>query len=334
MPTNVPQTTLVNPQPLGTAMLSEALEQNMIAFLDWGFLNIGNFVNVSPTVVSGTVIDQVGPYNSGVFTQLQPTIDSNYPNAGYAWNGFRGNWVWESGLSTTTQPIKISGVWVDGVFRPLPAAGGAYAGYVNYPDGQVIFTRGIGTPHTVQAQFSYKYVSFYSANLPFFNEVMFNSWRTDDSSYAQIGSGSYDTVVAQSRVNLPVVFVEVVPKRRPHPYALGGGEYILQDVLCHVIAENRQDRNNICDYLCNQYQKSFWLYDINKMAQSGAFPLDYRGTTITNPLCYPDLVSTSGYYWRNCYVFNVDVQDYQSRQPAWHRGTVRMTIRVNMGELT
>ena len=68
--------------------LINELEENMKAYLDWGFLNIGAYVNVD--------IPTSGLYG-GTFHQLKTTDTPGYKN-GQVWQSPKKDWVWESGF--------------------------------------------------------------------------------------------------------------------------------------------------------------------------------------------------------------------------------------------
>ena len=95
---------------VGKTTLSQQLQDNLVEFFSWGLIDKGGFFNVN--------IPAVGLYG-GNKHQLRLVDDPNY-TAGQVWEGYRNNWVWESGLSTSTQPIAVSGVFVGfGLFNPF-----------------------------------------------------------------------------------------------------------------------------------------------------------------------------------------------------------------------
>ena len=90
--------------------LINELEENMKAFLDWGFLNIGGYVNVN--------IPTSGLYG-GTFHELKTTDTPGY-KVGQVWQSAKKDWVWESGfywndgINDNNTPNSISGVVVNG----------------------------------------------------------------------------------------------------------------------------------------------------------------------------------------------------------------------------
>mgnify|MGYP001387579253 CR=1 FL=1 len=84
---------------LGDTTLSAKVQLNLIAFFDWGIMDKGGYLNVD--------IPSTGVYG-GDMHKLRLVDDPNFTN-GQIWEGFKRNWVWESGINaTTTQPTRIS----------------------------------------------------------------------------------------------------------------------------------------------------------------------------------------------------------------------------------
>ena len=101
---------------------------NFLSFYDWGFLDAGQFYNIH--------IPQSGIYG-GDRHKLRVASTPNYAS-GKVWEGYRQNWVWESGIDgTTEQPTTISGVFVDDTFYATGNTTKPF--YVDYPNGRVVF---------------------------------------------------------------------------------------------------------------------------------------------------------------------------------------------------
>ena len=152
-----PHTKLANLSNAQDVTLSNILLDNLIAFYDWGFLDRGSFYNIK--------IPQSGIYG-GDRHKLRLVDDPNY-NDGQVWEGYRKNWVWESGINaTTTQPTSISGVFVDGTFYATGNLSKPF--YVDYPNGRVVFDSAIAT--TSDGQVSK------------FTQMMHERWHRSNSS--------------------------------------------------------------------------------------------------------------------------------------------------------
>ncbi|MFO7745710.1 MAG: hypothetical protein R6V36_10045 [Psychroflexus sp.] len=262
---------------IGTPSLTEVIEDNIVTYIDWGFLELGAFFNID--------IPSSGAYG-GDRHKLRSINDPRYTD-GQIWEGYRQNWVWESGLDYSTQPTSISGIFVDGEFYPK---GSGY--HINYKNGQVVFDTPIDTSSEVKLEYSHKWItSIGSDNLSWLQQLQTHSFRTDDRLLSA-NSGIWNKL-ADSRLQLPFVAVETVNKEY-EGYQLGGGQWARTEVLLHVVAENAQTAKRISSILSSQNEKTIYLFDPGKMADDNAFPLDYRGEIASGALCYPDLISPTG----------------------------------------
>lgn len=313
MPTH---TSLKGVSNISSSLLNQQLEANLVSFFDWGTLNIGGFANVD--------IPNSGTFG-GTPYRLSLVKDPRYTD-GQVWQGFRQNWVWESGLSHSSQPISISGIYVNNTFRPL---GSGYI--IDFPRGRVIFDTAISATGTVHLAYSYKYINYISTDdIPWFKEVQYNSLRIDDASFNLVGSGNW-AIFAENRIQLPAVIVEAVPRRRFKGYELGGGQYCYQDVQFHILAETPWDRKQIIDIISYQNEKTIYLYDKNVLKSQNMFPIRYDGYLNNNPRTYPNLVEGSG-FWKEMVFKDMGVIGNPINAPLYS-ATVKMTAEVIMGEL-
>ena len=201
--------------------------------------------------------------------------------------------------------------------------------YVNYPLGQVIFDTAISTSSTVKASYSYRYVQIYNADqLPWWQELQFSSLRADDTHFTQTGDYGEWSIGGQHRIQLPTIVIEAIPRGTSKGYQLGDGSLVVnQDVLFHVITEDRHTRNQLLDICRLQNHKTIWLYNSNHIAAASGFALDYRGTLVGTKM-YPDLVDTDGYRWEKCYFSNAVVSALETPNPKLYAGVVRVTAEI------
>lgn len=307
---------------IGESTLCDQLKSNLVQFFNWATLEAGGFSNA--TRITST------PYASPA--QLRPADDPNFTD-GRVWEGSRHDWVWESGLEYTYQPIQISGVYVNNTFYSSGTTG-AYAHKIDYPNGRVIFDNSVSVTGTVEVNHSYRYFTFYTSDTPWFKEVLFNSYRTDDAQFLQRSSGVWD-VLSQNRIQLPAVIVETVPRRELRPYQIGGGQWVTQDVLFHILSENTWDRDKLIDIITYQKDRTLLSFDKNAMVDNDKFPLDYNGSLRTGALCYPDLVKSSGdggYFWKKIFIKNMTTQESASHPPLF-RAVVRGSFEIDFPEI-
>lgn len=298
--------------------LNNELQDNIIEFLEWSLLEKGNYFNVTIGELSSDGDD---------YSRLRLSSNSNYPQ-GQAWEGFRSNWIWQSGISYSPAPLVgtnntkpgISGVYVNDTFYPSSTTG-TYSHKVDYYNGRIIFNNAIPTDSKVQAEYSYKYINiFYSNSLPWLAEVQYRSLDVPENF---INKTKFD-LPSESRVQLPAIAVELVPRRTLRGYQLGGGQFVSTDVLFHCLAEDEYTRNKLVDIISLQNDKTIYMFDSNRVAQSGAFPLDYAGVPVSGALRYPDLIQN--YYRGSFRTKNTIVQGMKLINSNFYAGIVRMTM--------
>jgi len=302
--------------------LGNEIQDNLVEFFDWALLEKGNYQNVT--------LGELSPNNND-YSKLRISSNPNYPS-GMAWEGFRQNWIWQSGISFSPPPIVgsdnaipgISGVYVDDAYYPSSTSGD-YAHKVDYYNGRIIFDNPISTGSKVQAEYSYKYINIiYANNLPWLREIQYKSLDFP-ASFNSNDKGEF-TIPSENRVQLPAIAIEVVPKRTMRGYQLGGGQWVDTDVIFHCLAEDAFTRNKLVDIISLQNEKTIWMFDSNKIANSGDFPLDYRGVPVSDALRYPDLVDT--YFKGKMRFKNSTVQNMDVINSNFYAGIVRMTIET------
>lgn len=300
---------------IGDSLTNDQLASNMVEFLSWAFLGIGAFTNVNrPT--SG--------YYGGMPYRLRLSEDPNY-SKGQVWEGFRSNWVWESGIDYTAySPVSISGVYLNNNFLPLNSSG-HYSYKINYPLGRVVFASSLPPNSQVEVNFSYKNINVCQADSPWFKELQFNSLRVDNSHFNLYGSGNWSTS-AQNRLQLPAIVVEVVPRRTLKPYQQGGGQWIYQDVLFHIFAETSVERGNLMDILTYQKHKKIASFDKNIISSANAWPLDFDGSIAPSAVCYPDLIRL--YPGFDAYFFDTASFESDNLSPGFFSGIVRAQMEM------
>jgi len=262
---------------------------------------------------------------------LRPVKDPRYTD-GQIWEGFKSDWVWESGITFSPTPIIASGVNVGGTFYATPSTGTDYEHYIDYPNGRVVFANTVSTSSRVEANFSYRIISFVPANKPFFQELMFESNRIERSTYLQMGSGDWGQL-SDIRRSLPAIGVEVVPNRTFRPYQLGGGQWVDQDVALYIMTENNFDKNQWIDILSMQNDKSLYLINRKILKESGSYPydLDYRGAPVDDPIQYPLLTQPTGdngYRWTKGWISNAVGESMDPINGWLYRGVVSLTTTI------
>jgi len=316
---------------LKDATLNNEIQDNLIEFFDWGLLEKGNYFNIN--------IPTSGVYG-GDKHRLRLVDDPNY-TYGQVWEGFRENWVWQSGVSYSPAPLVsednvnpgVSGVYVGGAFYPTTTVG-SYAHHVNHHYGRVVFDSAIATDSIVTAEYSYKWVNIvYADNVPWLREIQYNSRRIDNSEFLSEKKGDWDQL-AQTRFQLPAIAIEIVPRRSFVGYQLGGGQIVYTDVLFHIMAEEEYMRNKLIDVITFQNEKTIFSYGSNLLSKDNNYPIDYRGVPNSGALRYPELVRTTseGGYRNNRIRFSsMTSQDMTTVHPNLYTAIVRCRTEVILG---
>ena len=302
--------------------LSNDIQDGLVEYFDWALLDKGNYFNVTK--------GELAP-NGKDYSKLRLSSNDHY-NAGQVWEGFRKNWIWQSGVDSSPAPLVgdnkekpgISGVYIDGSFEPTSGVG-PYAHYIDYFNGRVIFDTAIPTGTTIQTEHSYKYINVtYANNVPWLKELQTNTLQPT-SSFFDRDTGSWD-IPPESRLQLPAIAIEVVPLRRFKGYQIGGGQWVYTDVLFHCIAEDEVTRNQLVDIVSLQNDKRIDLFNSNEIDASGDFPLDYRGSPVPSALSYPDLMEK--HEGGSMILSNSTVQEMVMVNTNIFGGIVRMTTEV------
>jgi len=265
------------------ASYSNEIKDALVEYFDWGLLEKGNYFNVN--------LGEMAP-NGQDYSKLKLVTDNAYPS-GCVWEAFRKNWVWQSGIvgvaghpspivgSDNTYP-GISGVYVNGGFKPITSTG-VYSHFVDYYNGRIIFNNSLPSTSLVQAEFSYKWINvLYANDVPWLRQIQLNSDNPSVDNTAVMNPAM--------RIQLPAVAIEIVPRRSFKGYQLGGGQWVYTDVLFHIFAEDVQTRDQIVDIISFQNDRQVFIFDSNKIAVSGKFPLNYKGVPISGAMRYPDIL--------------------------------------------
>ena len=311
-------TTFAKVTQIGQTLLTSELEANLKGFLDWAFLGIGGWFDVT--------IPTAGAWG-GDFATLRPVEDFSY-SLGQVWEAARKDWVWETGTPYTGyNPINISGVYVNGVLKGTGDA--TYAHHYNYPLGRVVFDNPLATTDSVQLNYSYRNVQVYIADqAPWWDELQYNSMRVDDATFSEIGSGNWG-ILSNHRVQMPAIVVEAVPRRTFKPYELGSiSQIVRQDVIFHILAESRWWRNQLIDVVSLQQDKTLQLYDTDKIAEANVFPLDFRGMVVSTTSTYDALVNDGAYQFKTCRIIDMGITEMESYNTRLHEGTVRASLEL------
>lgn len=298
-------------------LLLNVVEANFKTFFDWAFLNLGAWFDAT--------IDEYTIYSSGFSpATLLPVVDEAYED-GQVWQGMRKDWVWETGcFMDDSAPIEISGLYINNTYYPHSSSGDYF---VDYPNGRVVFDTAIDTSSSVELNHSYRNIQIYRASdSPWFSTLQFNSYNPGDLDLQRSEDGNW-SIDGIHRVQLPAIVIEPISRSQSRPFEIGSRSLIVQqDIGFYVLAETKNERNKLLDILRLQQDLTMKLYDTNSLAQSGEYPLDYRGDINLSGVMYPDMVQN--YYWRKCEIKSVNLFEIESINPEFHQGLARATIEI------
>lgn len=303
---------------IGDSLLNDQLATNVVEFFSWALLGVGAFYNVNRPA-------------SGVYGgdqhQMRLVDAPNY-RRGQVWEGFRLNWVWESGVDYGYQPIQISGIYLNNTFLPI-ATTGTYAYNINYPLGRITFNNPVPVNTRVELSYSYKYINVCQADSPWFKELQFNSFLIENN-FNNSASG-IRSVDAKHRTQLPAIIVEVVPRRKLTGYQMGGGQLVTQDVLFHIFAETSFERGNLVDIITYQKEKRIIFFDKNAISSANAWPLNLNQSLNPGALCYPDLLRF--YPGLDAVFSDITSQETMNLSPGLYQGIVRAQMEIQIGTI-
>jgi hypothetical protein len=243
--------------------ITNEISDNLVEFFDWGLLQKGNYFNIHKGEVDSSNFD---------ISRLAPSENTAFP-IGTAWEAKNNNWVWQSGINYDPPPINVSGVYVNDNFYSLNSSGN-YAHYIDYHNGRVVFASGLPLNSKVQVEHSTKWINVDYA----------------DTNDRTVSSEEDEKIPPELLIKLPMIAIEVVSKPKMRGLQLGGGKYIDTLVLFNCLARDETTRDKIVDIVSYQ-GKSIVMFDSNKIAKSGEFPIDYRGFPIPGAMNYEQLVA-------------------------------------------
>jgi len=272
------------------------LEDNLKSFLDYGFLNIGGFVNIN--------IPTSGLYDN-TFSQLKYVDDPGHQQK-RVWQTPKKDWVWETGINyNDSSPVNISGVYVDDIFYPAPSGSGNLTYTLDYNNGQVIFDRDVSKTANINMSYSYRWCQVIkSTNNDGWKYLQNLTYQPNDSiSTPSIGDNA---IISKHRVQMPCIVIEIASRNKDAPYELGSlVAFRDQDIILNIYTENINDLNTIMDIIRYQKDRTINLYDIKKVVNLGLYGLNGDGSKNDTGLNYSDIINNSSLLWNKLFVKDI-----------------------------
>jgi len=280
------------------------VEENLKAYLDYSFLNIGGFVNVS----SGNTIYSVN--------NTRTTVSQASYVPGKVWETYRKDWVYETGISYNgTSPTIVSGVSINNIFLPTPTGSGNYGYKLDYPNGQIIFNKPIPTGSKVFVNHSYRKCQVYKSSTA-------NWW-------GEFRNAIYSDLPNEYSIQTPAIVIEPTNRSNLIPYQLGDRSFFVdQDMLLYIFADSAIERNNISDMIRLQKEKTLYMYDINRVIKNGVYPLRYDGQVNNSGQNYPSLLNNPTYSYLKLFVKDVDLLGLETYSKKLFWCILRLTTQT------
>ena len=280
------------------------VEENLKAYLDYSFLNIGGFVNVS----SGNTIYNI---NNTKTTPAQTTY-----SPGKTWETYRKDWVHETGIVYNgVSPTQVSGIYVNSIFLPAPTGSGSYGYKLDYPNGQIIFDKPIPTGSKVLVNHSYRKCQVYKSSTV-------NWW-------GEFKNAIYSDLPNEYSIQTPAIVIEPTDRSNLKPYQLGDRSFFVdQDILLYIFSDSAVERNNLVDKIRLQKEKTLLMYDINKVIKNGVYPLDYGGQINNSGQCYPNLLQNPSYSYLKLFIKDVNLMGMESYSKKLFWCMLRLTTQT------
>lgn len=287
-------------------LILNILEVNLKSFFENAFLQIGGWTDINAN--ASTIYDTLSP------NRLTLAQDPSYTD-GCVWQSFRKDWVWENVSFSNQSPI-------DPVIKVNNNIANNFN--VDYINGRVIFNNPLSQNSIVTAEYSYRNVQIYrSSDAPWWQLLQYGSLKPLDIS------NSYDgwNIGPHHRIQLPCIVIDSVPRSRSLPHELGSKSMIIeQDIIFNVIAENKNDRNQLLDIIRLQQENTIWLYNINNVARDDKLPINYLGAKNPQGLSYNNIINE--YKWAKTFIKNINLAEVQSLDSGLYEGLARGTFEI------
>lgn len=299
---------------IGSSLLSERLMRSAKMYLDWSFLGIGGFVNVSNPITT---------INAGNLNKLTPVLEPALPDY-KVWQTSKMEWVYETNPNFTTSTPNSAVIKIDGTAYSSSHA--TYGHYIDYPLGRVVFSSVIPSNKLVTAQYAYRWVSTsIAADTPWFRELQNYSFNVEKSQFTQMSKGEW-SILGANRVQMPHIVIQQVPVGSATPWEMGSGNLkMTRNLLFYVFAETDWERDKLIDILSYQQCQTFFMLDIDSIARNSDYPLTYQGSLVAAPKNYSELVDT--YRWKPTYIVSHKVSELEC--PSIYTGIVRWTVEID-----
>jgi hypothetical protein len=297
---------------------------NLKMYLDDFFISRGFYENIASgtTNYEGTDMSVLFPVQND---PLWP-VDSGASQ--HIWQGYRRNWVSESGVvsvydGTWTAPIIASGVYINNNFHIPRGFDGTSGIAVDRRNGRVIVESGIPYGYTVRLNHAVK-------------QVWVDTVARDMIAYQTTNTDNTDRLITNTAPSgdvgqLPMVLMEIATMGSPQGLQLGAGIIYRPIIDLHVIANNRVDKDDIVDAILLRTHNTMVMVDLDKVETSGSM-FTFYGNYTSGYKTYGQLKDL--FSDRNAFIESVSLdRNNDIAQDGYFTARLRMQLRLDIEEV-
>jgi hypothetical protein len=176
--------------------------------------------------------------------------------------------------------------------------------------------------------YSYRSVQVYKAEeFPYWKEIQYKSLE-NKTGFSLTDKGDF-SIGSEHRVQLPAVIIETIASSKSEPFRLGDKSLIItQDILLHVLADNRNDKNNIVDTIRLQEDRVIWLYNTNTVVRSGVYPLNYDGSKNITGQNYNIIIDNDNYKWLTNRIKDINISEINFTNIRMYGSIIRLSNEI------
>jgi len=267
-------------------------------------------------------------HNNNLSQLLPVQTDPGYPvDSGtvvHVWQGYRRNWVSESGVDIITSgvssPTIPRSVFVNGAELMSHPFDGTSGVAIDFRNGRLIVESGLPSSSTIQLTHSYKEVWVDTIA----RDMITNQVTAVDNTKRIIINNAPSGDIGQ----LPMILMEIGQNPSPKGRQLGGGLIFNPIVFCHVVAENRYDKDELIDFLQYRTHETMRMVDWDLTPMQFTYQGDFASTwdTLTN--------LTNSYMGSNMWVKSVDlVESDDIAEDGYYTALIKMELEIHTNEV-
>lgn len=297
---------------------------NLKLYLDDFFISRGFYENVpsGTTNYEGTDMSRLLP------VQNDPLWPVDSGSTQHIWQGYRKNWVSESGVVSTysgtwVAPTIASGVYVNNTLLIARSFDGTSGIGIDRRNGRVIIESGIPAGYTVMLNHSVKQVWVDTVA----RDMISNQITAVDNTKRVIINNVPSGDVGQ----LPMVLMEIATMGSPQGLQLGAGIIYRPVVDLHVIANNRVDKDDIVDALVLRTHNTIQMVDLDEIEMSGAM-FTFYGNYSSGYKTYGQLQNL--FPDRKAFIESISLdRNNDIAQDGYFTAKLRMQLRLDIEEV-